>query len=415
MRRHSLRQALARQWMAFAAALSLACAAIALLLLFVLEDSFIDRRLQAAAKRAADPAASASLPAGFQVLPLGALPDDLHSRLAELRPGAIVEFRRADGRYVHAMSTKNAAGQPIVLVYDATEELTVGPGLSGGLGFALALLALSLLCAWALARAFVARASRHARELLRQVLASPDPRHLEALAAREPVREFGELLQLHADAWRAQRAAVERERETLAFLAHELRTPLQSARTSLALLEEVPAHAAARALARLRRALGRLTRASNAILWLGSDAAPVPERIHAATRLAVLVEDLQPLATARQQAIELRVAPGLYWEAPWDVVETLLANLLLNAVQHGGEGVIVLEADDDGLVLCNPPQAADSANGPSGFGLGLRIVQRLAGRIGWSIATTLQPDGMRCEMHWPAGPVDDRNGGPSSP
>ena len=410
MRRHSLRQALARQWMAFAAALSLACAAIALLLLFVLEDSFIDRRLRAAAARAADPAVAASLPAGFQVLSWEALPVDLHSRLAERRTGAIVEFRRADGRYVHAMSAKTTAGRPFVLVYDATDELTVGPGLSDGLAYALALLALSLLCAWALAHAFVARASQRARDLLRQVLASPDPQHLEALAAQEPVREFGELLQLHADAWRAQRAAVERERETLAFLAHELRTPLQSARTSLALLEEVPAHAAAPApaLARLRRALGRLTRASNAILWLGSDAAPVPERIHAATRLAALVEDLQPLAAARQQTIELQVAPGLYWEAPWDVVETLLANLLLNAVQHGGEGTIVLEADDDGLVLRNPPQPADAANGPSGFGLGLRIVQRLAERIGWNVAPIAQPEGVRCEVRWPGAPAAAR-------
>lgn len=401
MRRHSLRQALARQWMAFAAVLSLACAAIALLLLFVLEDSFIDRRLQAAATRVADPAAAAApVPAGFQVLAWDVLPQDLHSRLAERKVGAIVEFRRTDGRYVHALSAKTAAGQPFVLVYDATDELTVGPGLSGGLVYALALLSLSLLCAWVLARAFVARASRRARELLRQVLASPDPQHLEAMAAREPVREFGELLRLHAEAWRGQRAAIERERETLAFLAHELRTPLQSARTSLALLEEAPAHASTPALARLGRALGRLTRAGNAILWLGSDAAPVPERIHAATRLAALVEDLQPPAAARGQAIELRVSPGLYWEAPWDVVETLLANLLLNAVQHGGEGVVVLEADEEGMVLRNPPPVA----GSSGFGLGLRIVERLATRIGWSVAFALRPEGVRCEVRYGPGP-----------
>lgn len=400
MRRHSLRQALARQWMAFAALLSLACAAIALLLLFVLEDSFIDRRVQAAATRVADPAAAPGpLPAGFQVLSWDALPQDLHSRLADRKVGAIAEFRRADGRYVHALSARTAAGRRFVLVYDVTDELTVSRGLSGGLAYGLALLSLSLLCAWALARAFVARASRRARELLRQVLASPDPQDLEALAAREPVREFGELLRLHADAWRSQRAAVERERETLAFLAHELRTPLQSARTSLALLEEAPAHP--QALARLHRALGRLTRASNAILWLGSDAVPARERIHAATRLAALVEDLRPLAAARGQSIELRVPSSLYWEAPWEVVETLLANLLLNAVQHGGEGVVALEADEEGMVLRNPPPMA----GSPGFGLGLRIVERLAARIGWQVAFAQRPEGVSCEVRYGPGPT----------
>lgn len=396
MARHSLRQALARQWMAFAAALSLACVAIALLLLFVLEDSFIDRRLRAAAATVADPVVVSAMPGGFKALPWDGLPEDVRARMAGKKPGAIVEFRRADGRYVHALSARTAAGHPFVLVYDATDELTVNPGLSSGLGYALALLSLSLLCAFALARAFAARTERRVRELLRQVQANPDPQRLEQLARQEPVREFGELLQLHADVWRVQHAAVERERETLAFLAHELRTPLQSARTSLALLAEAPAHAMA--LARMRRAVQRLTRASNAILWLASDAAPAQERVHAATRLAALVEELRPLADARGQSIQLRVPSDLGWNAPWDIVETLLANLLLNAIQHGGEGVIAMEADAGRLLLRNPPQAPAAS---SGFGLGLRIVQRLAGRIGWQVAFAQQAAGACCEVRWP--------------
>ena len=63
-RRQSLRQALARRWMAFAAALSLLFAGATLLLLFVLEDSFIDRRLRAvAASPAVAQGATAALPA----------------------------------------------------------------------------------------------------------------------------------------------------------------------------------------------------------------------------------------------------------------------------------------------------------------------------------------------------------------
>ncbi len=396
MTQRSLRQALARQWMAFAAALSILLAAATLLLLFLLEDSFIDRRLHAMAATVVDPAtAPASLPASARVIQWPELPQDIHARMAGKRPGAIAEFRRADGRYVHVLSTRTEEGRPFVLVYDVTDELTVNPGLRNGLAYALALLLLSLLSAYLLARVFVTRNLRHARTLMQQVLASPDPRSLEALARKEPIKEFSELLQLHAGVWRAQQDAVERERETLAFLAHELRTPLQSANTSLALLAESPADS--RALDRLRRATGRLTRASNAILWLASDADVPGGHTHAATSLEVLANDFRPLAAVRDQSIKLLVAPGLYWAAPWEVVETILANLLLNAIQHGSAGTILLEANDHRLILRNPMQDASSA----GFGLGLRIVQRLANRIGWQVDFTQQPEGARCEVRWP--------------
>ena len=401
MPRHSLQQALARRWMAFAAVLSLSSAVIALLLLFLLEDSFIDRRLRAVAATVVDPAAPAPLPVGFQVLAWPELPADLRAPLAARKSGAIAEFRRSDGRYVHALSTRSTDGRPFVLVYDVTDELTINPRLSVGLVYALALLLLSLLCAYVLARTFISRTVEGVHGLMRQVLDSPDPQQLEALAQREPVREFGELLQLHAGVWREQRAAVERERETLAFLAHELRTPLQSARTSLELLAESPAHVLA--MARLQRALARLTRASNAILWLGSDATLPQERIHATTRVAELVRELQPLAAVRGQSVELRISSALYWEAPWDVVETLLANLLLNAIQHGGEGIIVLEADDTALTLSNP-HATTSVDG---FGLGLRIVERLAARIGWEVALVRQADGVYCQVRWAPVPTPE--------
>ena len=395
VRRRSLQRALARRWMVFAAVLSVLLGGNALLLLFLLEDSFIDRHLRAVAAGVVEPGpASPGLPARFQALAWPSVPDDIGARLAGREPGAIAEFRRADGRYVHALAARTASGRPFVLVYDVTDELTINPRLSVGLVYALALLLLSLLCAYVLARTFISRTVEGVHGLMRQVLDSPDPQQLEALAQREPVREFGELLQLHAGVWREQRAAVERERETLAFLAHELRTPLQSARTSLELLAESPAHVLA--MARLQRALARLTRASNAILWLGSDATLPQERIHATTRVAELVRELQPLAAVRGQSVELRISSALYWEAPWDVVETLLANLLLNAIQHGGEGIIVLEADDTALALSNP-HATTSVDG---FGLGLRIVERLAARIGWEVALVRQADGVYCQVRW---------------
>ncbi|MEG3192732.1 sensor histidine kinase [Lysobacter sp. D1-1-M9] len=397
-RQHSLSHVLARQWVVFTLGLSALFIAATLLLLFVLEDSFIDRRLRTVAASVADPAiAPPGLPSQFSVLAMRQLPDDIRTRVAGKATGHLAEFRRDDGRYVHVLLARADAGAPFAVIYDVTDELTVNAGLSRGLAFALPLLLLLLVCAYALARAFVGRVARRARGLVEAVLASPDPQHLHALAQREPVREFGDLVRLHAHAWQDQLAAVERERQTLAFLGHELRTPLQSARTSLALLERRRTDPAA--WARLQRAVERLVRASTAILWLSSDAVPTAEgHTQAADCLRELVEELAPLAAVKNQRIELLVEPDLRWPWPSEVVETVLANLLLNAIQHGDAGAIGVCCTRDSLTIRNPRAPLDTG----GFGLGLQIVQRLAARIGWAVSFEHDELTTTCTLAWPA-------------
>ncbi len=398
MQRRSLSHALGRQWMIFTAALAVLFVAGTLLLLFVLEDSFINRRMQAVAATISDPSAPPlSLPEAFRILGSAEVPEDIKVRLKRTRAGRIIEFGRDDRRYVHAMSTRAASGKPFVLIYDVTDELTVNPGISRGLTYALALLIVLLICAYSLARLFVARTLRRTETLIGKVLASADPDSLDALAAQEPVYELQSLLRLHSAMWREQLTAVQRERETLAFLAHELRTPLQSACTSIALLEQCRDHV--EAWPRLKRAVQRLTRASNAILWLSTEASAVTPgaTTTVAARLNGLVEELQPLARARVQAIVLTITATPKWAAPSDVVETLLANLLLNAIQHGGPGIVAIHVDADALVITNP-RASDHM---PGFGLGLNIAHRLAARIDWALACDHSDHGARVTLCWP--------------
>lgn len=84
-------------------------------------------------------------------------------------------------------------------------------------------------------------------------------------------------------------------------------------------------------------------------------------------------------------------------DAPWEAVGRLLANLLLNAVQHGGAGVLEVEADATQLAIRNVRAAADAP----GFGLGLDIARRLAARIGWQLEIQATADQVRCELRWP--------------
>lgn len=382
--------------MLFALALAFLFLVLMALLLYVLEDSFIDRRLATVAVAIVDPEhPPTDLPAQFTVTAWSRLPDDIRARLAGHRTGYIAEFRRGDGRYVHARLSRSAQGEAFAVVYDVTDELTVNPGLRHGLPFALALLTLILLSAYVLARVFAGRVAQRATQLVQQVLASPNPAHLLRASDDEPVLEFGDWMRLHAAAWQAQLDAVTRERETLAYLGHELRTPLQSARTSLALLAENRGNE--ESWSRLQRAIERLVRASTAILWLASDAVVGDEaELPAQPVVAALVAELQPLARAKGQTLTFTGNSEASWHCPREPVETLIANLMLNAIQHGGAGIVEISLDTDTLTIRNPLAGRDTA----GFGVGLQVVRRLVERLGWSLELRSDATHATCTLQW---------------
>ena len=380
--KRSLRQVLAGQWIAFSLTLFALAAGMALLLLYMLEDSFIDRRLEDVADTVVRIDREPALPADFRLFPADALPPDLHERLQDAAPGDIREFRLPDGRYVHAFHGRARNGTRFVLVYDVTDQLTVNQAIGRGLPLLVAMAAVLALCAYVLARAFVARISRQARALVGQLRDSQDPERLQMLARAEPIAEFSEFARLSATAWQQKIEALDRERETVAFLGHELRTPLQSARTSLTLLQDDRGNVVA--WQRLQRAVDRLVRASNGMLWLASDApATELEATDAGSLLAGLIEEFAPLAAARAQVVIVRQDAAEPWPLPPEVVEVVLANLLLNAIQHGDSGRIEAELSGSEFRLSN---LLSVQSAPGGFGLGLQVVRRLLERFGWSLS-----------------------------
>lgn len=403
---HSLADRLARQWVMFALGLCAVLMAGSVLLLYLLEDSFIDRRLHEQA-RALDGAQHTVLPsAGFTVYRAETLPAELRTRAGALRSGRIIEFRREDGRYVHVRRGELPSGAAYWLVYDVSDQLGVNAGLRLLAPWVLGLCLVVALLAWALARLFVRRSVRRVGTLLAELQGVDDPDALRQRAAAEPVEELRQLSLLLAEAWDARLAALRAERETLAFLAHELRTPLQSLKNGLALLDDRTADDPV--LTRLQRAAGRLQRASASVLWLGSEAAPSEQRCVPLQHLRLLRDELQPLAAQRGQHIELDVQAEATWPGPGEALEAVLGNLLLNAIQHGARGRIHLRVDEAAIDLRNPlPDEAP----PQGFGLGLELASRLCRRCGWQLDIArgegeihhrLRPLGQGSGLGWPA-------------
>jgi signal transduction histidine kinase len=372
----SLRHVLTAQWIGFGLMLAMGFIGLGVLLLFLLEDSFIDRRLRDTATRIVEERAAA-VPDRYRIHTGDRLPAELETRMDGARLDTIREFRLQDGRYVHVMWTRGADGQPFALVYDASDDLTVNAGIADGWPYALVLLALLALIAHLLARRFIGQVSHQAANLIRQLHEAEGPDALRHHADHQTIREFAELARLSADAWQARLSALERERATLTYLAHELRTPLQSARVSMALFEDDRGDD--RAMLRLRRAIDRLIRASNSLLWFAGDApAQTTETVAIEEVVLGLIAELEPLAEMRQQSFELRIEHHHGWPLRRDALETLFANLLLNAVQHGDSGGIRIDIGIDSVRIEN---AANPDASESGFGLGLQIVAHLAERM----------------------------------
>ncbi|SDD55900.1 sensor histidine kinase [Aquimonas voraii] len=392
MKPRSLRRVLGLQWALFAGALLVGLFMLALVALYVLEDSFIDARL-----REAERAFHGERPRLPQVelKRLDEIPASVRAQIEHLAardydPFAfhVRELRIDSDRYIHVRALPPDERGPRFLVFEAQDELRVTSAAVRAAPVLGLLLVLILLQAAWLARRFVRRIEGAAGSLLDAIEREPSVESLRAAADAQPVEEFQRFGQALAQSLEARLAALQREEETLRFIAHELRTPLQSARLAMEAMGEQIESAAE---ARLRRALQRLERASAAVLWLG-ESTPVAEALDVEPFLSMLVEEFAALAERRGQHIVIGGDADLRWALPPAAIEAVLGNLLINAIQHGAPGAIEISVDAERIEFRNAMHAEESH---SGFGLGLELARRLLAKIGWTLEARFDRDGAR--------------------
>lgn len=379
MKRRSLRATLLHHWLSFAFLTGLAAIATAAVVAYVVEDRLIDQRLEEAlAHLPTDDLQPGTLPPGFALYPEAVAPGEVTAALTGKRPGNIVEVQMADGTYVHAVAIERA-GRAHVLVFDASETLVVQPFVPVAAVMALGFLATFVAIAALIANALGRRVAKGSDRLLRELETCRTPQEVALLAERQQIAEMAAFLSVHAQVWETRIRALQEQEDMVAFLAHELRTPLQSARASLAVLrDDVPASPV---LDRLDRAVSRLARASNATLFIGAEAELASQ---GECSIFAIWNDLRtefaPLAEKRGQRIGLAAGSDRRVAVPREAVEAILANLLGNAIGHGAPGAIKFQGDG-GVISIRNPSARERA---PGFGLGLTIVQRLAAKLGWT-------------------------------
>jgi signal transduction histidine kinase len=205
-----------------------------------------------------------------------------------------------------------------------------------------------------------------------------------ARGASEAVREYTGLraLELRRQAW-----------EHFAFLAHEIRNPLQTARLSAQLIRSgAPAE---RGMQALERSLAQLAESIDHALvdarlrGIDAGASLQLESVEMTALVARSVDDARPDAEARQISLYIEARPPLPAKVDLRVLRSAVGNLVRNAVKFTrtggkvtvrvGPGVIEVEdqcgglrPEDEAHIFESFRQAGEDR---SGFGLGLAIAK----------------------------------------
>ena len=215
------------------------------------------------------------------------------------------------------------------------------------------------------------------------------------------------------------RSKMETERGFVQDAAHELRTPLAVISAQAHVLART-ADGAQRALAErdMDRAIERASRLIRQLLVLAQvDSAPAVES--ATIDVAQLVRQemalLAPAAMARDVELSLESPDVLFHALEVPALQSILQNLLGNAIQYAGEGAQVLvelsahadgllmSVNDDGPGIAAAEQAEiferfrrGSGHAAPGSGLGLAIVKQAAARLGGTARLTPGQGGKGC-------------------
>lgn len=233
-------------------------------------------------------------------------------------------------------------------------------------------------------------------------------------AARIINHRIDEAVQLAVTAYSAEQARIQKEQhdEHLAFVAHDLRTPLNAVFLlvdELASCLDPGAHAGAdEVLEILRRNLRQLAELVKHVMDTNAEPAALGNSFHPALRrfdlwplVQRLLVDLRPVSAKGGIIVVNEIPRGLPICADAGLLSQVFQNLLSNAFKYAPSGRVTLSARDDaGTVTCTvrdngagiPPEmlpkvfdklASDPAT--EGKGLGLTIVKQIVEAHGGTV------------------------------
>lgn len=363
-----------------------------------LEQSVLDRHIRAefdtlAARVRADPALTtvrSALLVGF----VGRDDPEMPAALAALPAG--VHHAVELGGKVYQVYVGEADGRSLYVAYDITEwEALEQPIIDNLVGAVVLVCTLAVVVGFWISRQVITPVTS-----LSERLHALDPRQRNVRIAPDFSGEVAAIAESFDRYMERLDGFVEREQLFTAAAAHELRTPLAVIQGATEVLAEQPdlTPAAQRVVARLERATREMREFIEALLFLSREDAGAGEhaRCEVGGIVAQLVEDYRSLTRGRSGlTLEQGSMQELWVNAPPALPTIVISNLLRNAVEHTGEGVVRVTLDDRTLrIVDDGPGIPDEARADlftrghstkPGGGMGLHLTKRICDQFGWQL------------------------------
>ncbi|MEH8018639.1 HAMP domain-containing histidine kinase [Rheinheimera muenzenbergensis] len=417
---HSLSRRIVLQFCVFTLVISAVYGLIAFVLMYTLEDSFIEQQLQQEA---------AYLSRQYQQTSRWPAPRSNSMQLhfsrdtlpAEIRNKALaeperIEFFGQQGLHYHLY---RVSAQPeVLLLAEVSQQLLVRPIRGGVLQF-LVISALIVSCIACLIAWFVSRkTTRPLKQLAALVDSVPSQqlpqRFSNQFASQFANDEVGILARTLQQSLTGIASALQREKSFTADVSHELRTPLAVIKNAVELWQSQQTGSKAAAqlqaapggeqqlMTRIYDAAVQMEKTVQTLLILAREEHTAVK--HNSTALMPQLErailDNSLLLQSKPVTVQLCDSCQVNINANADMLKVLLDNLLSNAFKYTEAGEVSIAFNANCLLIrdTGPGIAADiyphiteagvKGRHSTGFGFGLAIVKRLCEHQGWQMSVS---------------------------
>ncbi len=409
---HSLSRRIVAQFCLFTLVLSVIFSLLTFILLFTLEDRFIEREIV----KEADYLIAAyqqtkqwpQMRAGHFTLHFSkkTLPDDMREK--SMQEPERVEFYGQQGRHYHLYAFPNF--EQTYLLAEVSEKLLVRPLREGIItilvvsGVSLTLVACML--AWLLGRK-TAKPLKALADLVDGVAPENIP---DSFAHQFPNNEIGVLANTLEASMAQIRKAIERERCFTRDVSHELRTPVAIVKNAVELYREKSREKKrekydvdseeAEIINRINDASMQMEQTVTTLLHLAREEHAAAKQ--STVKLLPLIEQsiIEHSYLLDDKSVEVQVDDNCDTEivVQQGMLKVLLDNLLSNAFQYTDSGMVEVSFADNTLTIADTgpgievgissqvTEPAIKGSQSTGYGFGLSIVKRLCEHQKWQLS-----------------------------
>ncbi len=329
------------------------------------------------------------------------LPDGFHQRSKPRETLTLITSRGSERLY-------------LVFEVDQVSDLVTMFGVIP-LAFALIVIYLSLYSAYRVSRRAVSPLVTLAGQVQQLDPGKPDANLFRVVPAFETDDEISVLSDALQDLASRVLDFAERERRFTSDASHELRTPLTVVKIAVdrLLRDDTLTPDKAAMLQRIKNSAKDMEQLTTAFLLLARDSGQglaqewvcVNDIAEAELERARIINPDSLITATVDEQCRLLVS------APEKVVESVVGNLLRNALAYTDAGQVTVHINSDSVMIedTGPGMQPNSRNQRQrgGFGVGLTIVKRLTDRFGWPILIESEPArGTRATIEFPGARVE---------